>query len=84
MSSLQHAPQSGASSPHRVYPRPSVREVCLVGALTTHDEPASVDPHTRLVLAGRIYRAFQASTPHPSDLRRYWHLTLDPHAVEVS
>lgn len=84
MSSLQHAARSGASSLRRLKARPSVREVCLIGELATRDESAAVNPRTSRVHAGRVYRAVEATSRHSDDLRRYWHLSLDNQAVELS
>lgn len=67
----------GRSRPARRMERPSLREVCLVGA-TTPSGSSPARPRATLARSGRTYLVRDAQEPAGADPRRYLHLVVSP------
>ncbi|QDV33576.1 hypothetical protein [Tautonia plasticadhaerens] len=67
----------GRSRPARRTERPSIREVCLVGASALPDSPPQ-HPRATLDRSGRTYLVRSMQGPAGSDPRRYLHLVVAP------
>ena len=77
MSSLMAPEWSRAMAPRLARsPRPSLREVCLMGSAQTAEPSGMLRPSSEETVPhlGRLYRVAEAQDARPRDTRQYLHL----------